>query len=253
MKTKAYSTLTIAAIAAIISIISYIHGNTPIQMAFLVIEWCAVIILIAAKVKTDSAEKEKEVEEPDIDNEYQKLVAEHRKICQKITQLDFALKAKHTYRYDENNQIVIVSAEEVFRYSCSRGDHTVTQRYITSLNGELIQMFEDASFDDTVYNESGNRIPVESKQIIEKKLRAKIELLRKKMLNLAEEISDYVLSDVELPTNEAEAPVFALDGTYFDAEAIETTPYDGEFKIVSITIIDRTANDANTFVTHVPV
>ena len=251
MKTKVYSTLAIAAIAAIISIISYIHGNAPIQMAFLVIEWCAVIILIAAKIKTDSAKKEKEAEEPDI--EYQKLVAEHRKIYQKITQLDSALKAKHTYRYGENNQIVIVSAEEVFRYSCGRGDHTVTQRYITSLNGELIQMFEDASFDGTVYNESGNRIPVESKEIIEKKLRAKIELLRKKMLILAEEISDYVLSDVELPTSEAETPVFALDETYFDAEAIETAPYDGEFKIVLIPIIDQAANDANTFVTHVPV
>lgn len=251
MKTKVYSTLAIAAIAAIISIISYIHSNTPIQMAFLVIEWCAVIILIAAKVKTDSAKKEKEVEEPDI--EYQKLVVEHRKIYQKITQLDSALKAKHTYRYGENNQIVIVSAEEVFHYSCSRGDHTVTQRYITSLNGELIQMFEDASFDGSVYNESDNRIPVESTKIIEKKLRAKIELLRKKMLILAEEISDYALSDVELPTSEAETPVFALDETYFDAEAIEAAPYDGEFKIVLIPIIDQAANDANAFVTHVPV
>lgn|GEM_PF-2349528 len=263
--------LAVAILAAIASIVSFaIFGNPLAQTIFLVIEWLAIgtmIGMIKAKTtaKTTTGKKEESKTElkkttPTVNPNYAALVAEHDRIHKKIITLSFALKHEHYYRYTEDKQIAIITEEKSYYFESNVA--SVTRR-IFSLNGKLIEKFPPSKaeeFKSSFYCADNNYLPKSSEEIIENKLKAKLVLLEKKLIDLAEEISNYILNDVDLneadEANETDAP-YRLDASYIkggdNAAAAETLFHDGVEVVAIIAPPINTGSNTEAFVTHMPV
>ena len=245
--------IAIVAVAAASSLLCFIDENTVMQMVFLAIELCAAGALLGrlsmtkksapvtdAKPDSEDGKEVIKVQSENANSEsltntspYAKLVKEHHKIYNKIARLDYMLKSEHDYYYYNNSEQVAIVTKDYSKVT--------PELRILSLNGDPIQLLSTFKSKDL--------LPELSADIIENKLMSKLELLKKKLAMLAEEISEFTLTDVELPEeNSAEPMVEAADRNEI-AEAIRKTPFD-EVRVVAINLVKQPQSTSATADTY---